>query len=74
VITQTSGGSGSERYQEARRILFTMDLVKKVSVMTPKNRTFIEGLVERIEKYGINTTISPKVLFWLRDLKDTYIV
>ena len=73
MLTQTSGSSGSERYQEARRILYTMDLIKKVTAMNTKERAFVESMVKRIETYVEDTIIAPAALFWLRDLKDKYL-
>jgi len=69
-LTQTSGSTDFERLQEARRILFDMGLKDHLFDMNPKSCEFVEATLERIEKFGDRTIISPKQLFWLRDLKD----
>ena len=65
-----SGGSNLDRATEAD------DLVKILSEhyeeMTQRERTFIEQLDSALDRDGGDTPVSPKKLFWLRDLRDKY--
>lgn len=40
--------------------------------MTPEEQRFVSDLSGKFEKWGKNTFISNKVLFWLRDLNMKY--
>ena len=40
--------------------------------MTQVERTFVEQMSERIERFGPKVSISNKQLFWLRDLNSKY--
>lgn len=66
-----SGGTDQSRRQEARKIL---DMLKDVNTeqLRSKDAEFIESLTQRFASYGDRTLISPKTLFFLRNVKDRY--
>lgn len=73
MLTQTIGPEGSGRYLEARRILYTMGLANKTGQMNFKERSFTERIVGLIDTYATDALLTPKALFYLRDLKEKYI-
>lgn len=72
-LTQYSGGTDVDRVSEARLILFDMGVLDKAVDMHAHEQKFIRETAERLRMYGDRTTITPKQLFWLRDLKDLYL-
>lgn len=67
----TRGESGSDddrRREEAFELLARL----KGIPLEGKSATFVESLDERREQYGDNMMVSPKQLFWLRDLVEKY--
>ncbi len=58
-----SGGDLSSRIDEASRIVSM--LLQKTDQMTPHEAQFVEKM------FGA-TNVSPKQLFWLRDLNEKY--
>lgn len=73
-LFQDSGGDEASRNREAGQILFEMGLADAVDSFEKENeRSFVSSLVERFDKYAEKTLISPKQLFWLRDLKERYL-
>jgi hypothetical protein len=47
-------------------------LAKSFSEMTDKERDFVQGIADNLQRYGAKTVISNKVLFWLRDIAMKY--
>lgn len=62
--------SVSEKAQEASRIVD--QLSNSFEQMTQGERTFVEQITDRLDRFGIETQISNKQLFWLRDLALKY--
>ena len=65
----TSGGSEQDRRDEARRLIEIIT-TSDVEHFSQKEIDFIHDLEDRFDRFGENAKISPKQLFWLRDLKD----
>lgn len=65
-LSQDSGGSASDRRTEADRILNMLDQAGAFDGFTLREATFITEMNEGGE-------VSPKQLFWLRDIKDKYL-
>jgi hypothetical protein len=61
---EASGANQKQRASEAQRILEQLD----ESALTTDEADFVTGLIDRFEKYGDQTFVSPKQLFWLRDI------
>jgi hypothetical protein len=73
--TNESGDqSPVERVEEARRIL-DMGLIHEMDRMTAKEAAFVEQMVndQTYREVGM-PNISIKQLWWLRDLKDKYLL
>lgn len=64
-LTSDTGGFADDRRAEADRIL---DILRVIcdDDYTPKEAAFIEDMAR-------GGTVSPKQLFWLRDIKDKYL-
>ena len=72
-ITQESGGSAVDRAQEAQRIIVEMGLIGRVEDMSLRDRGFVERLADQLERYGDLCFVSPKQVFWLRDLAERHL-
>lgn len=72
-LTQDSGGTAEQRNQEAFDILVKMGLQNKTEEMTERESEFIEQISDRLSQFGEKCMVSPKQLFWLRDLKEKYL-
>lgn len=48
-------------------------LIDAAGAMSDREREFVEKLYERYEQYQEQTYVSPKQLFWLRDLLEKYL-
>jgi hypothetical protein len=58
--------SDAEKVTEAiRHVGYLLDFTER---MMDNERKFVEGLSDRLDRYGAKTQISNKQLFWLRDL------
>lgn len=68
-----TGGDNLDRVREARKIVFDMGLGQETASMTPGEEEFVLGTEDRLTKYGDATIVSPKQLFWLRDLNEKYL-
>lgn len=66
-----SGGDNTGRVEEAKKLL-AMGLTDNLEQMLDDHRRFVESIVTRLDDYGDETLISPKQLFYLRDLKERY--
>lgn len=66
-----SGGDNNDRLEEAKKLL-AMGLSDNLEQMSAKERQFVEATIARIDDYGDEALISPKQIFWLRDLRDKY--
>ncbi len=64
-----SGGSNKERVDEAKRLLRIIGACD-YDELSDKDRSFVESIENSLECYAENTRISPKQLFYLRDIKD----
>jgi len=61
-----SGGDSKSRVEEAVRLLEMID----DSVLSAGDLGFVTDLRERYEIYPSTFRITPRQLFWLRDIKD----
>jgi len=66
-----TGKSLEEMAKEATDI--ATQLIDSTQAMAEHEARFVIGVLERLEKYGDRTFISPKQLFWLRDLLEKYL-
>jgi hypothetical protein len=68
----TSGGTAEERRVEAVKIVdMIMEMnLDKVNTLKVNDYTFVMNIRENLLKYGSNAFISPRQLFYLRDVKD----
>jgi hypothetical protein len=63
--------SNKDMAEEANRLV--NDLEDSFERMAQGERTFVEQLAERFDRYGwLNVTISEKQLNWLKDLSVKY--
>jgi len=64
-----SGGTEDQRREEARKLI---DIIKSNAPdrFANKDIEFVHSMERRLEMYGDRTFISPKQLFYLRDIKD----
>ena len=71
-----AGKSFLDCVKEAKEIVIEMALIEQVERMQPNERKFVEDMFDMLEndKYGDTPAITPKRLFWLRDLKDRYLI
>lgn len=72
-LFQNSGGTPESRNQEAFDILVKMGLQNNTEAMNPGEASFVESLSDRMAQFGDKCIVSPKQLFWLRDLKEKYL-
>jgi hypothetical protein len=72
MLTQESGSTGTERCLEAQRIM-AMGLPACTSAMREREAVFVTDMAAKLKRYEDACCISPSQLFWLRDLKDTYL-
>jgi hypothetical protein len=67
-----SGSTPAQRISEAQKLL---EMLKGCDEqMRSDERSFVAGLRERLGKRYARVGVSPKQLFWLRDLKDRYAI
>lgn len=75
ALWQESGSDNASRAREADEL--TNMLADAEAQMDEKEAKFFRNIYERLEQYaaadGDRTIVSPKQLFWLRDLKDKYL-
>ena len=64
-LTNDTGGRAEDRRAEADRILDMLDVIPS-DEMTVKEQEFMDYVY-------FGHAISPKQLFWLRDIKDKYL-
>ena len=65
-LTNETGGTAEDRRVEAERILDIMHENGIIASLNDKERYFVEYL-------DPSRGVSPKQLFWLRDIKDKYL-
>jgi hypothetical protein len=65
-LANDSGGTPESRREEATRILRMLDSVD-LDTMTASEKKFCNGMYADEDQ-----AISPKQLFWLRDLREKY--
>lgn len=70
-LTTESGGDHRQRAMEAEKLLELIG--EDTDQLAPNEQKFVADLKERFERYGLQTTVSTKQLFWLRDIKDRLI-
>lgn len=63
VLARESGGSADDRRAEADRLLQMLEPYQ--DQLEAKESSFIAGML-------MNEPVSPKQLFWLRDIKSKY--
>lgn len=73
-LYQDSGSDNAARVAEMTRLLGEQGLLDQVEQMASREQDFIRGMSERLEsgKFGDSPTVSPKMLFWARDLAEKY--
>ncbi len=69
-LTNDTAQTPERRAEEARELVDK--LVDSTGDMCEREADFITSMAERLEKYGTRTVVSPKQLFWLRDLVEKY--
>lgn len=72
-LAEQTGGDDERRNQEAHRIIFELGLYRRVGDMREKERQFVIQSKDRLQEYGTRATFSAKQIFWLRDIKETYL-
>ena len=72
-LANDSGGTAEDRNNEAFDILVKKDLQNKIEMMTEREAEFITQLADRMSQFGAKCMVSPKQLFWLRDLLEKYL-
>ena len=72
ATNESSELSASERFQEATKILAQMGLENQTDRMTAKESKFVIEMVARCSMD--DAPVSVKQLWWLRDLKDKYLL
>lgn len=74
-LFQESGQTPKERAAEARVILFEHKLLDHCELMLDHEAEFVRNIAQLLddenEQYAAD--ISPKRLFWLRDLREKYV-
>ena len=65
--------SPAERLDEAKRILFEMKLEDEIGRMTPKESEFVVKMADLL-RTCVNAYITVKQVWWMRDLKDRYLL
>ncbi len=69
---QESGASPQDRTDEALRIVEMLEDADE-AIMRSNDIGFLQKMREAVEQYGSRTSVSPRQLFWLRDIKDRYL-
>ena len=64
ALFQESGSTAADRRKEADQIIVILS--DYLEQMEPRESSFIERISEDVP-------ISPKMIFWLRDIKDKYL-
>jgi hypothetical protein len=72
ATNESSTQTPEERSEEARIIIDDMGLRDATDSMTQKEREFVAHIINEIDIVG-HVTVSPKQLWWLRDLKEKYL-
>ena len=67
-LYSSSGQTPRRRAQEAGELLDR--LTDNLPLLHAHERKFVEELYERYGEYGDRTIVSPKQIFWLRDLDE----
>lgn len=64
-----SGSDENRRREEARKIL---DMLTEMNLANcrDKDLTFIKDMNDRFRRFGSFTRVTPRQLFYLRDIKD----
>ena len=65
------GETGQSKEEDVREAQQLLDLVAdEVEAMSSKEQGFVEDMSDRFDRYGEQTFISPRQLFWLRAIRD----
>jgi hypothetical protein len=67
-LSNDTGGDAKQRRDEANRIIAMLTSLDE-NVMTQKESEFVQSM----DSNGADVPVSPKQLFWLRDIKDKYL-
>jgi hypothetical protein len=67
-LANDTGGTSDDRRAEADRILKIIDSCIDTDALNERENIFIEQMLD-----DQTVPISPKQLFWLRDIKDKYL-
>lgn len=68
-LFQNSGSEPQRRMQEAETLYRRLDDAGVIDSMTDKEQDFVSSVADQV---GRGFTISPKALFWLRDICEKY--
>jgi hypothetical protein len=68
-LFQDSGGSRTDRAEEAIKILAMIQTLD-YSMLSDNDKDFLGKIREKLSTYSSNALISPKEIFYLRDIKD----
>ncbi len=66
LFNQSSGGTAEDRRAEADRICAMLG--DDLELMEPREQQFVQSLIDDESR-----PVTPKMLFWLRDIKDKYL-
>lgn len=64
----SSGGDNRSRLEEARKLIAL--IVPHLHQLPQKEREFIVQTEYRLESFGDSALVTPKQLFWMRDIRD----
>ena len=71
LFPDATGSSPAERAGEAIRILEMIGLSDLATdKLSERDRAFLKDIRQRIARWHGKTIITPRQLFWLRDIKD----
>lgn len=78
ATNESSELTPSERVAEAKKIIFVMGLGERTEDMTPSELDFVHRMYNDLdadsEVPNFTATVTVKQLWWLRDLKDKYLL
>lgn len=66
-----TGSTPADRAEEAGRILKMVE--GREFAMSEADERMVIQTRERYQKFGLKTVVTPKQLFYLRDIKDRYL-
>jgi hypothetical protein len=70
-LANDTGGTADDRRSEAKSLLKIIG--ESRDLLEQKEEAFIEDMISALSDPDEEGTVSPKQLFWLRDIKDKYL-